>query len=234
MKWRWLMCSVVLLSLVLALPASTQAPTYSLLTNGDFEDEDMSAWVWTDGTLVRTTTTVHSGNGAGALTMAPIWEGGTITGYQGHYGQCVDISGMTDWPAPGGTRYLTVNGYLMSDGLAQLRIYTVFYPNDDCTGTWLDSYRTSRVTSSDWTFVTVRNPAVGGDIRIPTGTNSVRIYFVGQSVSPGTFYVDDLAAFSSTVNAVRSRGMTARNGLWAAGLVGVAAVGVVLTRRRRA
>ena len=77
MKRRWLVCSAMLLSLVMALPASTQ--THSVLTNGDFE-VDTSGWGEWWSTLTRTTTTVHSGSGAGAVaTDWFTWGPGLLT-----------------------------------------------------------------------------------------------------------------------------------------------------------
>ena len=45
----------------------------------------------------------------------------------------------------------------------------------------------------------------------------------------GIIYADDLAVYSSTTTAVQSQGMAARNSLWAVGLVGVVAVGSVVS-----
>ena len=224
MKRSWLVLGVVLVSLVLILPIGAQTPTQSVLLNGGF-NSDLSGWTQSgSGTFVRTTSVFHTGPGAVALTVtAPL---DSNAGWQ-----CIDLSTvLAGWPPDtNGKKYLTFNGYLKSDGSLNVRLEMLFYPNTVCgpngqLGTSSSAYR----TSSEWTLHTVTG-------EIPSSARSIMVYFVSGYSSPGgTFYADDLAVFSSTVNAVQSRGLTARSGSWMLlGLAGVTAVGVVLVRTRR-
>ncbi|MBN2394307.1 MAG: hypothetical protein JXR84_26475 [Anaerolineae bacterium] len=219
MKRRWLVCSVVLLSFVLALPASTQ--THSPLVNGGFE-VDTSGWSEWWGTLTRTTTTVHSGSGAAQVVTDFIGAGRVY--------QCIDLSPyLGTWPTDGGTQYLTLNGYLYSDGVLPLSLRYRFSADTTCAGSEYGAGSgTSQTTAASWELHTIT-------AAIPAGAQSVEVEFRADGfMTSGTFYADDLEAFSSSTTAVQSQGMAARNSLWAVGMVGVAAVGVVLGRRRRA
>jgi len=222
MKRRWLVCSVVLLSLVLALPASTQTPTYSVLQNGDFE-LDIDGWMVHAGSLQHTSDTTHGGS-AGAALVWP-WDWGASAE------QCVDISEeLATWPEDGGLKYITYNGYLLSaDGISPMWLFTTFYGNTSCgSGDQIGFYVSSGTTSNNWTFQTQT-------LAIPEGTQSIGFgFWNGLVEGTGVIYADDLTAFSSTTTAVQSRGIAARNSLWAVGLVGVAAVVVVLERRKKA
>jgi len=211
---------VLLLSLALALPASTQTPTHSVLQNGGFE-VDTSGWGAWNGTLTRTTTPVNSGSGAAQVTLDGIGVGNAT--------QCIDLSPyLATWPPDGSTKYLTFSGYLHSDGMTEVNLSYDFWGNTDCTGTDYGFDVTSHITAASWQLHTIT-------AAIPAGAQSVRVFFVGlNSMGSGTFYADDLAVYSSTVTAVQTRGMAARSGLWAAGLVGVAAVGIGLGRRKNA
>jgi hypothetical protein len=144
--------------------------------------------------------------------------------------QCIDLSPyLATWPTDGGTQYLTFNGYLHSDGVVEVYLSYSLSGNTDCTGTVYGSGSTSRTTAASWQLHTIT-------AAIPAGAQSVRVYFTGSSWQGGggPIYADDLAVFSSTSTAVQSQGMAARNSLWAVGLVGVVAVGVVLGRRKKA
>lgn len=222
MKRRWLVSSVLVLSLVLALPASTQTPTHSVLVNGDFE-VGIEGWEsGTFGTLTHTTSTTHNGS-AGAAAVTTVNAGGS--NYFGSARQCIDLSSyLATWPESGGENYLTYNGYLKSNGVLSVFVAISFYTDTSCSN-YLNGYTSSRSTSNDWTYHSVTTAI--SDI-----VQSVHFYLNGDG-SLGTFYADDLAAFSSSTTAVESQGMAACNSLWAVGLVGVAAVSVVLGRRKK-
>lgn len=209
MKRRWLVCSVVLLSLVLALPAS--ALTNKLL-NGDFEAPLGSEWYPRFGsTISRVTSPTHSGSGALQVIASP--------GSQAC--QCVSLDG---WPAPDGTRRFAADGYLQSDGGT-----TVYMTVQSLSGSNCDGEQTgmaSQITNAaSWTQVVIPYRPFTVDTQsalICVGANG----FV-------TFYADDLQFYPTGPNAVKLHMLAARHELWIAGLLGVAAVGVVLGRRRR-
>jgi len=220
MKRRWLVLSMMVLSLVIALPASTQSPTKSLLFNGDF-DTNVSGWVAEAGTLVRTEVDPYSGLGAAQVTID---EG---DGYAWIY-QCIDLTGeLDDWPVAGdGKKYMTFNGYLKSNGEVEAALDLQFYEDAACadiTGEPASSVFTSAET---WEYVSAT-------AEIPeTAPGSVMSAFWTPDL--GVFYVDELAVYSSaSVNAVQLQGLAVRGGLWGVGLIGVLAAGVVLARRRK-
>jgi len=224
MKRQWLVLSVVMLSLVVALPASTQ--TMSVLGNGNF-DVDVSGWTAVAGTLDRTTTDPHSGAGAAQVTAL-----GVDGGFGWVDSDCIDLSGDLDtWPvALDGLKYLTLDGYLKSDGSAFVALEMAFYTETNCTNQVGESKTSTETTNSNWTSISVTE-------NITDTASSVRATFWGYTdpIADTTFYADDLQMFSSaSVNAVQVQGVTARGGLWSAIAVGVVLVGVVLARRRKA
>lgn len=230
MKRRWFILNVVLLSLIMALPASTQ--TKSVLLNGDFES-GLSQWqILAVGTLTHTNIAPHSGSGAAQVDTT------AADGYGWAY-QCIDLSThLDDWPkAPDdGKKYLTLDGYLKSDGVANAALEIEFYTGVNCTNPISYTSKSSiDINSTDWTFLSVTE-------EITDTARSVTANFwayTNQTVDENTyvettFYADDLRVFSSSsVNAVQLQGLTARAGLWSVGLVGTVLAGTLLLRRRR-
>jgi len=224
MKRRWLILNVVLLSLVMALPASTQ--TKSVLQNGGFEN-GLSQWQILDvGTLTHTNTAPHSGSGAAQVDTT------ALDGYGWAY-QCIDLSShLATWPeAADGKKYLTLDGYVKSDGEANVALEIEFYTGVSCTNPISETSKMSIDTNSrDWTFLSVTDEIT--DTAVSVTANFLG--YTGNEVAT-TFYADDLRVFSSaSVNAVKMQGIIARGGLWSIVAVGgVALAGVVLVRRRK-
>lgn len=224
MKRRWLILNVILLSLIMALPASTQ--TKSVLVNGGFETA-LNEWqILAAGTLTRTTTAPHSGSYAAQVDTT------ADDGYGWAY-QCIDLSShLATWPiAPDGKKYLTLDGYVKSDGEANVALEIEFYTGINCTNPISETQKSSIDTNSvNWTLLSVTD-------EITDTAVSVTANFWGYTPNSiaTTFYADDLRVFSSSdVNAVKMQGIMARGGMWGIVAVGgVALVGVVLIRRRK-
>ncbi|MEJ5309117.1 MAG: hypothetical protein WHX52_05055 [Anaerolineae bacterium] len=223
MKRRWLILNVVLLSLIMALPASTQ--TKSVLVNGGFETA-LNEWqILVAGTLTRTTTAPHSGSYAAQVDTT------ADDGYGWAY-QCIDLSShLATWPtAPDGKKYLTLDGYVKSDGEANVALEIEFYTGINCTNPISETQKSSIDTNSvNWTLLSVTD-------EITDTAVSVTANFWGYTLNSvaTTFYADDLRVFSSaSVNAVQLQGLKARAGLWSIGLASTVLVGTLLLRRRR-
>lgn len=223
MKRRWVVLSVLLIALVAALPASTQ--TKSVLSNGGFE-VDTAGWTAEYGTLARTTTAPHGGVGA-AQVNALAAEGG----FGWIRSQCIDLTPeLATWPvAPDGLKYLTLNGYVKSDGVSNVALEIEYFSNNDCTNS-IVTKSSDFTPSTDWTFLSATE-----DITDTVASVTVSVWGFTAPEADTVFYADDLTAFSSaSVNAVQIQGLTARAGLWSVGLVSTTIlVGTLLVRRRR-
>lgn len=221
MRRRGFVVSIcAILVLVLALPASTQ--TKSVVYNGGMES-NISGWVAMYGTVAHTTTTTHNGSAGAAQATATSYAGGLSSVYQ-----CMDISSeLPTWPESGGVKYLTANGYVKSDGVLGVNLQAMFYSGTGCDTNDPTGLTASAVSSSvDWTLLSLTSA-------IPITANSVLFFSGASGVPNATYYMDDMAAFSSTATMVQSRGLAARGGLWGVGLLGVMMAGLVLARRRK-
>jgi hypothetical protein len=222
MKRRWLVLSVVVLSLVVALPASTQ--TKSVLANGDFE-VDTAGWAAEYGVLARTTTAPHGGVGAAQVTALAA-EGGV--GWI--RSQCIDLTPeLATWPvAPDGKKYLTLNGYVKSDGAANVALEIEFYTGNDCTDSIVTKSSVD-VTNTDWTLLSATE-----DITDTASSVTISVWGYTAPEADTVFYADDLTAFSSaSVNAVQMQELMVRGGFWGVGVAGMVLASVVLVRRRK-
>ena len=221
MKQRWVLLSVVLLALVMVVPARTQ--TKSVLPNGDFE-VDTAGWAAEYGALARTTTAPHGGVGAAEVTVLAAEGGiGWIRS------QCIDLtSELGTWPvAPDGKKYLTLNGYVKSDGAANVALELEFFMGNDCTNSILTKSSID-TASTDWTLLSATE-----DITDSAFSVTVSVWGYTAPEADTVFYADDLTAFSSaSVNAVQMQNVAARGGLWGIGMAGVV-LSVVLVRRRK-
>lgn len=222
MKRRWIVLSVVLIALVAALPASTQ--TKSVLINGGFEDST-NGWTALAGTLSPTMTDPHGGVGAAEITALETEGGfGWITS------DCIDLTTeLLTWPvATDGLKYLTLNGYIKSDGKANVALEIEFFSNSDCTNS-IVTKSSIDTNSTNWTLLSATE-----DITDTVSSVTVSVWGLTDPITDTVFYADDLTAFSSaSVNAVQMQGLTARAGLWGVGLAGTVLVGTLLLRRRR-
>ncbi len=232
MKRRWLVLSVVVLSLVLALPASTQIPTKSVLINGGFET-GLVEWStpYGGGALDRTTNAPHGGTYAAQV----ITPGGDTDNYGWVTSQCIDLTPhLSTWPTSpiDGLKYLTLDGYIKSDGVADVALEIEFFANADCSNS-LGTKSSSPTTSTSWTLLSVTEEITSAVVGV-----TASFYGFPEMTTPllsTTFYADDLRVFSSyDVNAVKMQGIMARGGMWGIVAVGgVALAGVVLVRRRK-
>jgi hypothetical protein len=170
---------------VLAVPASAQA--HQIVQNGGFET-DVSGWVVNQGDLHYTTATVHTGSGSAETTIHPQWGASDVV-------QCADVRAiMETWPAPNGTKQLTLSGYANTNAttVSPIRLEAHFYSDPSCTESlqWYPIPSTPSPTDG-WAMVS-------GTMTIPPGTKSIGIHLYAEGTGGETVYWDDVEAHSDS------------------------------------
>ncbi len=168
---------------MLAIAASAQA--HQIVQNGGFET-DVNGWAVNQGDLHHTTATVHTGSGSAQTVIHPQWGASDIA-------QCADVSAvMGTWPAPNGTKQLTLSGYANTDitTVNLIRLEAHFYSDPSCSES-LQWYPTPCVPSptAGWT-------QVSGTATIPPSTKSIGIHLYAEGAGGETVYWDDVGAYS--------------------------------------
>jgi hypothetical protein len=170
---------------VLAIPASAQA--HQIVQNGGFET-DISGWVVNQGDLHYTTATVHTGSGSAETIIHPQWGASDIV-------QCTDVRAIVEtWPAPNGTKRLTLSGYANTNAntVSLIRLEAHFYSDPCCTES-LQWYPTPSVCSptDGWA-------RASGTTTIPPGTKSIGIHLYAEGVGGEMVCWDDIGAHSDS------------------------------------
>jgi hypothetical protein len=170
---------------VLAIPASAQA--HQIVQNGGFET-DVSGWVVNQGDLHHTTATVHTGSGSAETIIHSQWGASDVA-------QCSDVRAIMDtWPAPNGTKRLTLSGYANTNTntVSLIRLEAHFYSDSSCTES-LQWYPTPSVCSptDGWA-------RASGTTTIPPGTKSIDIHLYAAGAGGEMVYWDDIGAHSDS------------------------------------
>jgi hypothetical protein len=175
----------VALCLVLAVTASAQA--HQVVRNGGFET-DVSGWHVSQGDLRHTTVTVHTGSGSAETIIHPQYGASDIV-------QCADVSAiMGTWPAPNGTRQLTLSGYVNTDAttVSRIRLEAHFYSDPGCSES-LQWYTTPSVPSP-----TAGWAQASGTVTVPLKTKRIGIHLYAEGAGAETVYWDDVGAYSDS------------------------------------
>lgn len=140
------------------------------------------------GDLYYTTATVRTGSGAAETIIHPQWGVSDVV-------QCADVHAiMGSWPAPSGTKRLTLSGYAntAATAVSLIRLEAHFYSDPSCAES-LQWYPTPSATSptDGWA-------RISGTTAIPPGTKSICIHLYAEGAGGETVYWDDVGAHSDS------------------------------------